>query len=198
MNSVDTKIKLKPEILTHPNIPKPLHGINPRTIMGQTWWNKTRQQVYASTNYHCIACGVPKEKAEVHQWLEAHEYWDIDYDKGICKVISIEPLCHYCHNFIHSGRLGMIVGIEKSQYQVIRILEHGFKILSENNLKCFPSTLDLAKRLNAKTFGVKAYKLSINPHIEWLDWKLIFDDKEYKSEFKNIDEWHNFYAKNDH
>ena len=188
---------LKPEILTHPNIPKPLHGINPRTIMGQKWWDETRQKVYASNGYCCIACGVPKEMAYGPKWLEAHEYWNIDYMKGICEVVSIEPLCHYCHNFIHSGRLSMIVGIQKSERQVIEILEYGFKTLSNANLRCFPFTLELAKSLNAKTYGVKPYKVSLNPDIKWSDWKLLFMGKEYKSNFKNQDEWQEHYSQID-
>ena len=84
-------MKTKPKILAHPNIPKPLHGISPRTIMGDDWWNKTRQEVYKKYDYHCIACGVAKEDAKKHQWLEAHEFWNINYETGICTVESIEP-----------------------------------------------------------------------------------------------------------
>ena len=188
-------MKLKPEILTQPNIPKPLHGIAPRTILGQEWWNIERQKVYASTDYHCVTCGVSKYEAKKHLWLEAHEYWDFDYQKGICKIISIEPLCHYCHNFIHSGRLKMIMGNEKTQDEVVDILEHGLKILSDNKLKCFPFTLKFAKSLKANTFGVKTYKLKMNPRIKWNDWKLVFQGKEYRSKFKSQSEWINFYQR---
>lgn len=106
---------LKPETLCHPNIPKPLHGISPRTINGQFWWDKVRQSVYKKYDYHCIACGVSKQDAKKHKWLEAHEFWKISYSTGRCEITSIEPLCHYCHNFIHSGRLAKIVYNEKSE-----------------------------------------------------------------------------------
>lgn len=186
---------LKPEILTHPNIPKPLHGLSPRTIMGEQWWNTTRQQVYKSTEYHCIACGVHKKDAKKYNWLEAHEYWEINYDNGICKVISLEPLCHYCHNFIHSGRLHMIMGKEKSKNEVMEILEHGLKILFKNNLKCFPFTHKFATDLGCYTNNIDPYIIKINPNLSWNEWVLIFEGKEYRSKFKSYEEWKLFYSK---
>ena len=179
---------LKPEILTHPNVPKPLHGISPRTIMGQAWWDKTRREVYAKYDYICVACGVPKTEAMFHKWLEAHEYWKIDYETGICEIISIEPLCHACHNFIHSGRLSMIIGKEKSQSEAIQILEHGFKILADNKLQAFPFTVYLAERLEAETFGVDSYYLP-DGDVAWSDWKLVFEGNEYHSRFSSFDDW---------
>jgi hypothetical protein len=187
-------VKLKPEILTHPNIPKPLHGINPRSIMGKAWWDKTRKAAYKSTNFHCVACGVAKIDAKMFQWLEAHEYWNIDYQKGVCEVVSIEPLCHYCHNFIHSGRLSMIMGTEKTYEEVVDILKHGFKVLDFNKLDCFPDTFTFAQSLGVDTLGVKPYELKVNPNLKWSDWKLIFNGKEYRSNFDNIEQWHDFYT----
>ena len=183
---------MKPEILTHPHIPKPLHGLNPREILGKEWWDKGRFEAQKRTNHTCVACGIKKEDAKKYQWLEGHEYWDINYMIGRCKVVSIEPLCHYCHNFIHSGRLEKIMGKEKSINEVKEILEHGFKILSENKLRCFPFTLELGKKLKVNTYNVEAYLLP-ESKVKWGDWILIIENKEYKSKFKNIDEWYAYY-----
>lgn len=182
-----------PQILTHPHIPKPLHGISPRTIMGEEAWNIARQEIYKKYDYHCAACGVAKAQAKGHQWLEAHEFWNINYRTGICIVNSIEPLCHYCHNFIHSGRLGMIMKKEKTMDEVIDILEHGFRILASVNLKCFPFTLHFAYGMGAETFGVKAYELP-DGDVAWDKWKLVWNGKEYFSKFKSYEEWKQYYS----
>ena len=186
---------LKPEILCHPHVPKPLHGVNPRDIMGRTLWDKTRLNAYASTDYHCVACGVAKHEAKKHKWLEAHEYWNIDYMTGTCSVTSIEPVCHYCHNFIHSGRLSVIVGKEKSKKEVVDILEHGFRILSEHNLKAFQFTVSLAKKLGANTYGVQGYAPVVNENLKWSDFKLVYEGNEYRSKFNDIEEWYCHYNK---
>lgn len=198
-------MKLLPEILTHPNIPKPMHGINPRTIMGDAWWNKIRQEVYASTNYHCIACGTHKsEVLGKNKWLEAHEFWEIDYILGECRINGIYPLCPYCHSFIHSGRLSKLIESSKiSKDEAIKILEHGFKILQQNNLQCFMATHYLAKEIGANTFGVTYYYTYMNHDIiesklmepEWNDWYLIWEGKKYKSQFQDFQDWKNFYSK---
>ena len=186
-------MELKPQILQHPHIPKPLHNISPRTINGQIWWDKIRQKVYEKYDYHCLACGVAKEDAKKHKWLEAHEFWQINYNTGICKVETIEPLCHYCHNFIHSGRLAMITGKEKSVEEVIEILEHGFKILSENKLDCFLFTLGLGNKLQCNTHNVKPYSLNENLELKWTDYVLLYNNKEYRSKFKSFEDWKFFY-----
>ena len=82
-----------PRILLHPNIPKPLHGINPRTVMGQAWWDVERKKAYAAAGFKCEACGVVKKDAMFHQWLEAHEYFDYDYDCGVLRLKKLVALC---------------------------------------------------------------------------------------------------------
>lgn len=186
---------LKPDILTHPNIPKPLHEVNPRNIMGQEKWNEVRQKVYAASDYHCVACGVHKSLAKGYQWLEAHEYYKIDYEMGRVEIESLQPLCHYCHNFIHSGRLKMIMGKEKSEDEVIAILTHGFGVLARNNLKCFPFTLEFAKSLGVDTKGVAPYTQTADSFAEWGDWRLVWEGKEYPPKYKTYQAWLERYAR---
>lgn len=185
-------VELKPDILTHPNIPKPLHEVNPRNIMGKDQWDIVRQEVYKSSNYHCVACGVAKAEAKGFRWLEAHEYYHIDYENGRVEIESLQPLCHYCHNFIHSGRLAMIIGKDKTKQEVIDILEHGFKVLADNKLKAFPFTLQFAKSLGAETYGVKPYETN-DSNVSWEDWRLIWDGKEYPPKYATYEDWQERY-----
>ena len=181
-----------PEILTQPNVPKPMHGLNPRTLLGQEWWDRTRFAAQKRTGYRCAACGVHKTAAKGHQWLEGHEAWNIDYKTGRCEVTRIEPLCHYCHNFIHSGRLSMIMGRDKTESEVVEILEHGFAILAEHKLKCFGGTLALAYSLKCQTYRVREYP-SPSRIAAWGDFILVLDGVEYQSKFATYAQWEGFY-----
>ena len=178
----------------HPNIPKPLHEVNPRNIMGQKAWDVVRQEAYASTDYHCIACGVHKSEAKGPKWLEAHEFYKIDYGAGRVEIEKIIPLCHYCHNFIHSGRLQMILGKEKTEEEVICILEHGFKILAQHELSAFYYTLSFAGMIGANTYGVIAATLPDGETPAWEDWRLVWNGVEYPPKYKTYDEWKRRFA----
>jgi hypothetical protein len=189
------RFRTEPAILTHPHIPKPLHGMNPRSLKGQEWWDRARRKAYASTGYRCLACGVPKAQAHEHQWLEAHEWWRINYQEGTAVVERIVPLCHWCHSFIHSGRLQMIAGREKPIEVCVDILEHGFRILRDHKLRVFPVTLDFARAIGARTFGVRSYKIRVNPEVQWRDWRIILDGEEYRSKFRDAREWRDHYRR---
>ena len=86
----------------------------------------------------------------------------------------------------------MIIGTEKTEEDVIQILEHGFKILKNNNLQSFPPTLKLAKALGARTFGVKAYSLP-QIEVEWEEWRMVVDGVAYPPKLRTYEEWANHF-----
>lgn len=168
---------LRPELLLHPNIPKPLHELSPRVIKGKKWWDEERQKAYIKSNYYCLACGVHKTEAKFHEWLEAHECYNIDYEKHTMTFIEVVSLCHMCHSFIHDGRLNKLLEnrqITKKDYK--KIIAYGNRILRRAKLK------------------------QRGPYVEdnnrnWSKWVLILDGKRYKGKFANYESWLAYFGK---
>ena len=185
-------MKLKPEILTHPNIPKPLHGLNPRSILGKEWWDNVRFSAQKKSDYKCVVCGIRKKDA-TPAWLEGHEHYEFNYDTGIIEVVEIVSLCHKCHNFIHSGRLYKEIGGKKTKQEVKDILKHGFNILKNNGLKCFGNTLEIAKIINVDTMWLDETHLRFNNNLKWGDFKLLLNNTLYDSKFGSYKEWKKYY-----
>jgi len=158
-----------------PNVPKPLHGLAPRTIKGQAWWDEVRQAAYRNANFKCEACGIPKEDAHYHKWLEAHEFYEYDYESCTATFLYLVALCHSCHNFIHSGRMKALLDKgEMAQYKYDHIINHGEEVLA------------------------KAGLIKVQPPTEvvdgaWKKWRLIFDGKEHRGQFETFDDWNNHY-----
>jgi hypothetical protein len=152
--------KLRPEVLCHVNIPKPMHGLAPRVVLGGPWWRKTRLAAYASTDFHCVACGVSKYVAAYHKWLEGHEMYAVDYVKGRMKYLETVPLCHACHCYIHSGRMEHLLQagqVTERKYRDVRA--HGARIL--------------------RAAGITAPKPYPGPFAPWGSWRLVIGRKHY-------------------
>ncbi len=172
----------RPELLTHPNIPKPLHGLNPRTILGQEWWDKQRNKAYKKNNYCCWACGVHKDLAKYKKWLEAHESYDYDWINGKLELQEIAALCHCCHNFIHSGRLQILQDkCQISERKFSDIMNHGLSILRK-----FPELLEAWDMRHAPGHF---------SNVTWKDWHIVIEGQKYFSKFENVEEWYEFYNK---
>jgi hypothetical protein len=171
--------KRRPEVLLHPQIPKPLHGLAPRVVLGKAWWDQERKAAYASTMFHCIACGVHK-KMTPRGWLEGHEIYDIDYAKGIATYIETVPLCSTCHAYIHQGRLQMLLDsgqLNKTEYK--RIINHGKVVLRSAGIK-------------AKEF--KPYE---GPMADWGKWFLVINGTKYPALHKCLKDWIAYHRKKD-
>lgn len=173
---------LRPEILLCPNVPKPLHRLAPRNILGSGWWNKTRQEAYASTNFHCVACGAQKYEVKgSKKWLEGHEVYDIKYADGIATYIETVPLCPFCHNYIHDGRMrALLQKGELHHAKYIAVIQHGNQVLERAGLQKMghnARTEELARL-------TKSGKIA-----KWQKWRLILFGKVYRTPYKHIGEW---------
>ncbi|KKN62621.1 hypothetical protein LCGC14_0510320 [marine sediment metagenome] len=167
-----------PSILLHPQIPKPLHLLNPRTILGDVWWNNARREAYWRHGYYCHACSVHGTEAAHQKGLEAHEMYDIDYITGRVEFIEVVALCHFCHNYIHQGRLDMI--LRKGEITAVfylAVLRHGERILEKAGL---PLDLD-AQLIDLLRDAGKM--------CDWGDYHLVIDGKSYGRRFESMEEW---------
>lgn len=175
----------RPELLNHPNIPKPMHGIAPRTLMKGKEWDEIRREAYARNHYHCHACGKYVAFSKLFNrfdndegtTLDAHEFYSIDYDNKSMELVEIVALCKHCHNYIHSGRMqAMYDKGELDEQDCWEITSHGDSILIDGGLAPYTEVDD------------RDYSE------EWDEWKLIFRGKEYKSKFKDYKEWEEHYG----
>jgi hypothetical protein len=176
---------MKPEILAHPNIPKPLHGLAPRTIFGATWWKNERADAIAKQESRCASCGVHLQDAEFHHWLEAHEYYDIDFATGKAVYKEAVALCHSCHQFIHSGRL--LAVLEKGEIsfdRVHRIVDKGLDLCFAFDVIPYVGLQPLVEYLGIpwQSFWQPDF------YAPWSEWRLVVDGKEYKG-FDTIEDW---------
>lgn len=161
----------KPELLLHPLIPPPLHGMTPRSILGDAWWDEQRHQAAAHNFYKCWACNIPKMKAKKHKWLEGHESYDIDWKAGTCVFKEVVALCHYCHNYIHRGRLEVLLVYKKVEPAFVdAVIRHGDMITA--HLPASPPPSQMAA---------------------WSDWLLIINGTPYPSRFENEVKWASYY-----
>ena len=188
------KNAIKPHILSQSNIPKPLHGVNPRSIMGKEKWDVVRREVYASTGYRCAACGVHKDDAMFHKWLEAHEDYEIDHESAIMTVRSMVPLCHSCHSFVHSGFLFVqLERGEKSKSEVAIILDHGFGILKSARLPAFVGLKNVIKASGWSGSWSGGWLHPRESSKRWDEWVMIWEGEKFPAKFKSYDEWVRFY-----
>lgn len=71
-------------------------------------------------------------------------------------------------------------------------MKHGIELLASIDGSIFEGTLEICNLYQIDTKNLKTQEL---PKIEcnWEDWKLIMNNKEYKGNFKNIEEWYQHY-----
>lgn len=205
-------------LLTMPNVPHPLHGLAPRTIIGTTEWNKMRKACYEEHEDTCEICGQKlsgsrKSDLPLHN---AHEVYDYDYETYTATFVRPVCICPRCHNFIHSGRAITCYQNHTplwTKEAMLDLAEHGFKLISEWNkqhpddepLKVFEAveswleepSLEGELKALVKQYGIDFYYVPrTDRKSDWKRWKLVYDGVEYYSPYKNQREWQRAMDKN--
>jgi hypothetical protein len=183
-------------ILLHPNIPKPLHGLNPRDLFGKEWWDVRRQQAYVRFNYHCWACGIPKSQARYHRWLEAHECYVTNYKEATSIYIGVSALCHSCHNYIHDGRLYALHQKHRLALPMYHaIIAHGNRVLAKHGIT-FKKTVSkpIMVPLVDNPFVESTIRASSLSVPVWSDWRLIVGSKSFKPLYATEQAWRKHYS----
>lgn len=190
-------------LITMPNVPRPLHGLPPRKIMGQANWDRMRKRCYYDAGYKCEICKCEPPKGQLH----AHELYSYDWLEGTGKFERCIAICKQDHDFIHSGRLITMLKNGNPLYPksyVLGVVEKGFKLISEYNathrnkkpLKAYSTFLEYLKvpeiredmEKLIKKYGIEFYEEPT--HIaKWSDWRLLYGTKEYPTPYKDVAEW---------
>ena len=172
LNTVEVPFKIDASVILDFPIPPDLWSINPRRLLGKTWWDSMRREVYKRNNRCCLACGESER-------LDAHERYVFDFKNHISTFTEIVPLCHKCHLFIHWRSV-------ENPNKRKEILIHGMQLLKKHHLR-IPETAFRAAGVWAFGFKTKLYltdeiKASLN-HSGWkLDISnLHLTDKQIKS-----------------
>ena len=191
-------------LIAMPNIPRPLHGVNPRTLLGTSTWNHMRKACYAQANDTCEICGY---KPENLRHRHGHEVYEIDYAHGTAKFVRVFCLCSLCHlACIHTGRALTLWKKNNPLYPTEFLLkgaEHAFKIIHDYNvehpdadLRAYSTFLDYLKHDELKgtmeelikKYDIKFYT-EVEDMAEWGDWKLIVGNREYPTPYASKEEW---------
>lgn len=149
------------EILTHTVLPKSIHGINPRKIMGDGEWNNVKKEKQKIADHHCMCCGeyVPHIPGN---YLQCHEIYSINIEKKEFELKDVVCICHKCHEFIHLGRLQQLLKEGKiTQEYYFDIIDRGENLL--------------------KSHGLKKNNLSLE-EINNPNWVLVYKNKKYNNE----------------
>lgn len=199
-------MNLYPNLLFHPNIPKPLHGMAPRLYLGKEWWDRTKGTAKEKLNQHCWACGVHKTAAKYHGWLEAHECYSIDYAIGRVEYVGTCALCHSCHNYIHDGR--MLILVQKGEFPLkkyLDILDHGNAILerfvTEQGQKWLGGKNAFEPELLVENYPFFAFfdknlKWSgMGEAPSWDEYHMIINGEKYSPIHRSFEDWKRYYSK---
>jgi len=192
-------------LIAMPNLPKPLHGQCPRTLLGAGVWNQMRGHCYTEAEDTCEICGYKPDNLRNRH---AHEVFEIDYEKGEARFVRAFCVCALDHlGCIHTGRAITLYKQGNPIYPKEFLLagaEKAFKTIYEYNqdhpeadLRAYVTFLDYLKvdelkepmEELIKKYDIKFYMEDPKKTAKWGTWKLFIGKNEYPTPYANEKEW---------
>jgi len=78
-------------------VPDGCWGANLRNLLSKAQWDFLKSDAKERASGKCMICG------KKTNFLDAHEKWSYDAEKGIQKLEDIIAVCKDCHSVIHIG-----------------------------------------------------------------------------------------------
>lgn len=203
-------------IIAMPNVPAPLHGQAPRTLLGKSTWDHMRKFCYYNANYKSQISGEDLDGTTNDKKCNAHELYSYDYVHGKAyfeRAVCISPVEH---NFIHSGR--MLTMYKKGnplmpKKYLLKVVENGFRIIHDWNkahpkkrpLRVYATIADYALVPSLREemlelidkYDIKFYKEDDKMTAGWGEWSLHIGNKDYESPYATQKEWEEAMSNND-
>ena len=192
-------------LIAMPNIPKPLHGVAPRTLFGATTWNQMRKECYANANDTCEICG---DKPDNPRHRHGHEVYEIDYEKGVAKFVRVFCICSMDHlACIHTGRAITLFKHGNLLYPKEFLLEGAEKAFAmiqsynkdhpDADLRAYATFLEYLKNDELKKpmeelikkYDMKFYMEDPKKMADWKYWVLRVGDQVFMTPYENERDW---------
>ena len=88
---------------------------NLRNILSPAQWDFLKKDAKERANGKCVICG------KKTKFLDAHERWSYDQDKGIQKLEDIISVCKDCHSVIHIGFTSIKGDIKRAEKHFMKV-----------------------------------------------------------------------------
>ncbi|MBV9160922.1 MAG: hypothetical protein JO281_05050 [Pseudonocardiales bacterium] len=83
-------------------VPSSCWFTNVRSCVTAKDWERLRRMILGRAGQRCEACGQVEDRPS-KRWLEAHERWAYDDDRGVQTLRRLVCLCTACHTVTHFG-----------------------------------------------------------------------------------------------
>lgn len=107
--------KVKERKLNFALVPDGCWKLNLRSILTKKEWDLIKELIKNKAEGKCCICG------KKTKFLDAHECWLYNEEKGIQILDDIIAVCKDCHSVIHIGRTQLVGNIEKAEKHYMKV-----------------------------------------------------------------------------